>query len=173
MKATLNRLKEPRGIALVAITAALYVALTAPFGILGFEMVQFRFSEILCLLAFIDPIYGVGITIGCFFANLASPFGLLDIAVGTFCTALSVICISKSKNLFLATIWPTIFSIPVAGVITLMSTAGVGFIATAAWLALCEFIMVTVIGYPVFRTILKNPEIYMLLKFNENKATLQ
>ena len=171
MKIMLNRLKQPKNIAVVSITAALYVALTYMLAPVGYGMIQFRLSEVLCLLAFIDPVYGIGITIGCFFANLSSPFGLLDVLVGTFATLASVICISKSKNLFLASLYPTVFSLLTAAMIAYMS--GVSFVITAAWLCLSEFIVVTLIGYPVFTAVLKNPQIYMLLKYKGDKATLQ
>ena len=170
MEVMINRLKHPRNIAAAAITAALYVSLTSP---VGFDMIQFRFSEVLCLLAFIDPVYGIGVTIGCFFANIASPFGLLDVVVGTFCTFASVICISKSKNLFIASLWPTVFSLPVAAMITYMGGAESSFIISAAWLALSEFFVVSIIGYPLFSALLRNPHISMLLKSKIDKVTLQ
>ena len=170
MITTFKRMKEPKNIAAAAITAALYVSLTSP---VGFEMIQFRFSEVLCLLAFIDPIYGVGVTIGCFFANIASPFGILDIIVGSLATFASVACISKSRNLFVASLWPTVFSLPVAGMITFMSGAESSFIVTAAWLALSEFFVVSIIGYPLFTALLRNPHISMILKSKDSKATLQ
>jgi len=173
METMLHKMKEPRNIAVISITAALYTALTYMLAPVGFGMIQFRLSEVLCLLAFIDPIYGIGITLGCFFANLASPFGLPDIAVGTLSTLFSVMLISKSKNLLIATIWPTVFSIPVAAMITCMSGAESSFLVTAAWLALSEFFVITIIGYPLFSAVFKNPTIYFLLKFKGKNATLQ
>ena len=73
-----------RDMADIAIVAAIYVVLTItpPINVLSFGEYQFRISEMLNFLAFYNPKYIIGVTIGCMIANLFSSFGLIDVFVG-------------------------------------------------------------------------------------------
>lgn len=78
-----------RKLCLCAIVAALYAAitiLTAPF---AYNLMQFRLSEALVVLCVFEPLLGVGITLGCFLANVFSTVTALDMVVGTLATALA------------------------------------------------------------------------------------
>lgn len=71
----------------IALTAAIYVALCYILQPISFGPIQFRFSEMLCLLAidFKWALYGV--SIGCFLANtFFGGLGILDIVFGTSAT---------------------------------------------------------------------------------------
>jgi len=77
------------------VIAAMYVALTYLSNALGlaYNAVQFRLSEMLCVLALYTPAAIPGLTVGCIIANITSPFGFIDIAAGslaTFCAALLI-----------------------------------------------------------------------------------
>ena len=70
------------------IIAALYVALTylaMAFGLHN-NAVQIRFSEALCVLAFITPAAIPGMTVGCFLANILTGCAPLDIFLGPVAT---------------------------------------------------------------------------------------
>ena len=67
-----------------AIVASIYAALTVGLNPISYGAVQFRLSEVLVLLAFVNADYIVGLTIGCLIANLLGPYGLADIICGTF-----------------------------------------------------------------------------------------
>lgn len=54
---------------LVALTATVYVALCYIFGPISFGPIQFRISEVLCLLAIDYPWAILGVSIGCLLAN--------------------------------------------------------------------------------------------------------
>ena len=74
-----------RDIALAVVFAALYavgVALLAP---ISFHIIQVRVADALLplVMLFGSPVV-IGITIGTLFANLFSPFGILDIVGGAF-----------------------------------------------------------------------------------------
>ena len=73
-----------RDMADIAIVAAIFVVLTItpPINVLSFGAYQFRISEMLNFLAFYNPKYIFGVTIGCMIANLFSSFGLIDVFVG-------------------------------------------------------------------------------------------
>lgn len=74
-----------------AIIASLYVALSLILHPISFGAIQVRVSETLTILPFFFPeaIWGLGI--GCVLANIASPFGWIDIVFGSFCTLLAAI----------------------------------------------------------------------------------
>lgn len=132
-----------------AVIAAMYAVITIAIAPIAFGPVQLRISEIMTLLAFISPAYIPGLVIGCLFANLASPYGLLDIAAGTLATAIAVVGISKTKNLILASLWPVIVNGIIIGAVISIS-AGLPFAATALGVAIDEFVVVTLIGCPIF-----------------------
>lgn len=152
-------------IAVTGLVAAIYAVLTLMLAPISFLSVQFRISEVLILLAFISPKYCPGLILGCAIANLFSPLGIIDVAVGTLATIVAVWGISHTKNLFLATLW----------------AAAEGFIIGAElyyvynmnyWLAVLsvcigQFVVVTLIGYPLFKWIMKNKALIRVLEFPE------
>lgn len=150
----------------IAVIAAIYATLTAVFMSVSFTQLQLRVSEIMVFLAYFNPISIVGLTLGCFIANLLmSPTPLLDCVFGTLATLLSVGAISLTSKLFkgsklgmiAASIWPVLFNAIIVGamlcfagivpmeegskVATLMMTMGsVGF---------GEMVVVMVMGIPL------------------------
>ncbi|ABK61276.1 MULTISPECIES: QueT transporter family protein [Clostridium] len=146
----------------VAIVAAVYAVLTAVIAPISYGPIQFRISEIMTLLAFIDPLYIPGLVLGCAISNLFSPLGIVDVVVGTTATFISVYMISKSKNLFIASLWPTINCIFIGA--ELYYLQHLPFWLTSLEVAIGEFVVVTLIGYPIFRVLLKKGDIIKLLK---------
>ena len=170
MSISMKNLKlTPKRMAVISITAAIYAALTLLLPVPAYGEIQCRLSEVLNLLAFVNPIFAPGIIIGCFIANLFSPMPL-DIIVGTAATAISVLFIARfSKNLFIASLYPTIFNgIIIAALIMFASLPSsewsiLLFLGICASISIGEFIAVTVIGFPVFRQIMKNEKLMKLL----------
>ena len=81
-----------------AIMAALYAAITiitAPF---SYGLAQFRLSEALVVLCWFEPFLAVGITLGCFLANVFSTVTALDLVVGTLATALACLWTIRCKR---------------------------------------------------------------------------
>lgn len=94
-----------------AIVLALYVALTFASSSLAFGAnggIQFRVSELLILLCFFNRDYVIGITLGCFLCNLASPFMPWDLLIGTGATLIAALAISFMKHLGIAVLIPII-----------------------------------------------------------------
>ncbi|EET84339.1 protein of unknown function DUF988 [Clostridium carboxidivorans P7] len=137
----------------IAITAALYAAATMAIAPLSYGAIQFRFSEVMTLLAYIDPIYIPGLVLGCALSNIYSPLGLIDVLVGTTATLISVYMISKTKSLFIATLWPTINCVFVGA--ELYFVLHQPFWISTLYVCLGEFVVVTCIGYPLFRLLVK------------------
>ncbi|AOR23539.1 QueT transporter family protein [Clostridium taeniosporum] len=152
--------KTTKKLVRTAVIAAIYVTLTLVSAYTSYGNVQFRISEIMVLLAFVDPFYITGLTLGCFIANMFSPNGMLDIFLGTLATLISVIAISltakyiknNKKALLIASLWPTIFNSLIVGW-ELNYLLHIPLILAAGGVAIGEFVVVTLIGLPVFKLI--------------------
>lgn len=148
------------------IIAALYVVLTYALPSLAYGPLQFRFSEILTLLAYIDPFYVLPLTLGNALANIGSPFGIIDVVYGTFLSFLALYSMSKTKNIYIASLWPAVFNAFIGLEIYLLSETPVNFFIVAGQIALSEFIIVSLIGVPIFKIVEKNDYIMDILKNN-------
>lgn len=141
-----------------AMVAALYVVVTLAFGFISYGSLQFRISEVLVLLAFFDPLYIVGLTLGCFIANMLGPNGPLDAVIGTFATFLSVGAISltgkyiKNKfSLFIASLWPVIFNGLIVGAeLVLLFNVDIPIWLCGLQVAFGELVVITIVGVPMF-----------------------
>lgn len=88
-----------RDLALNAVLAALYVALTV-INPIGTGAIQLRVSEILCVIPFFNRKYIPGILLGLAIANAFSSLGLIDVAVG-----LIIGIIAYSISYFVKNVW--------------------------------------------------------------------
>ncbi|MBE6022434.1 MAG: QueT transporter family protein [Cellulosilyticum sp.] len=150
----------------IALIAAIYAALTAVFMSVSFTALQLRVSEVMVFLAYFNPISVIGLTLGCFIANLLmSPTPLLDCIFGTLATLLSVGAIHLTSRVFkgskvgmvVASIWPVVFNAVIIG--TMLCVAGIvpmeegsrvaTMIATMGSVGFGEMIVVMVMGIPL------------------------
>ncbi len=76
-----------------ALIAALYVvfSLLPPFNAITYGAIQFRLGEALVVLPFVLDEAVPGVILGCLITNLFSPFGLIDIIIGTSVTAAAAV----------------------------------------------------------------------------------
>ena len=110
------------------------------------------------LLAFFDPFYIVGLTLGCFIANILGPNGLADIIFGTVATFISVYAVSitkkfvknKKTSLIIASLWPTIFNGVIIGWM-LNYIYQFPLVLSIGEVAIGEFVVVTIVGVPIVR----------------------
>lgn len=105
---------KTRDLAINAIIAALYVVLTLMFQPLSFGPLQVRISEFLMILILINSKFSIGVVVGCFIANLYSPF-IYDAIIGTAATGLSAYLMTKTDNKILGLLWPAIINGPIIG----------------------------------------------------------
>lgn len=144
-----------------AALAALYAALTVALAPLSYGPVQVRLSECMTLLAFYNKKWIGGLTVGCFLANIGSPFGAVDMIVGTGATLLALLAMRFAGNLFTASLAPAIANgiIIAAELIYLAEIPADAseFIPVMLYIAAGEFLAVTVIGLPLMKLIMKNP----------------
>ena len=152
--------------AMIGATAAIYAVLTVAMAPISYGAVQLRLSEVMTLLAFVDPVFIPGLVLGNFIANLFSPFGLPDVVFGTLATFIAVFMMSKMKSILIASFWPTIANGLIIG-LELAIFTGAPFVSTALYVALGEFLVVTVLGYPVFKVVMKNKTIQNLTQVTD------
>ncbi len=161
MRFTLKRL------AINALIAAIYVDLTLVTASFAYREIQFRIAEVLILLVFFRKDYLIGLSIGCFIANLFGPLGLIDAVFGTLATVASGLLIAFSKNMFIATLYPVVANGLVVGA-ELHFLEGLPFWLSAGTVALGEFAVVSVLGFLVFKKLRNNTMFMHMIGANQN-----
>ena len=118
--------KNTQKLTLAAMTAAAYAALSllgAVFG-LTFGPIQVRFSEALCLLPFLFPETAWGLGVGCLIANLFSPYGALDIVVGSLSTLIAALLTARCRSPWTAALPPVVCNMVLVGAVLAYEQAG-------------------------------------------------
>lgn len=125
-----------KDLTLAAMVAALYAVMGYFGNLFGltFGPVQFRFAEALTVLPFLFPSAVPGLFVGCLIVNLLSPYGPLDIVVGSAATLLAAVWTSRLKHKWLAPLPPVVCNTVLVGFTIGWAEAG-GFTAAlpAAW----------------------------------------
>lgn len=156
----------------IGVVAAAYVVLTLVFYSFSFQSIQFRIAEMLMLLCLYNKDYVAATTIGCFFANLLSPVGMIDIVVGTAATLLAGLCIYllKSKlNLFTASLFPVVFNGILVG-LELKFVFGEPLLLSMGLVAVGEIVCVTVAGVIIMKLLSRNKAFMDMLKAEDGKV---
>ncbi len=104
-----------RKIALSAMIAALYAALTIALAPISFGPVQFRLAEALTILTFFIPEAIPGLFVGCLLSNFMGGFGIIDIILGSAATLAAAWLTYKMPNIWLAALPPVIINALVVG----------------------------------------------------------
>lgn len=141
-------------LAVNAAVAAMYVALTVPFGALATNpFVQIRPGEALTVLPIIMPYTVWGLTVGCMIGNVTSAFGLWDILLGALVTFVAAVLTSKMKRDFLAPIPPMVLNALLLPLVWLI-TAPVGiatYLLQVAGLLVSQGVACFGLGLPLLR----------------------
>lgn len=145
--------KTTRKLCLAAVMAAVYAAVTIATAPLSYGLVQFRLSEALAVLCTIEPFLAVGITLGCFLANLFSTVTALDLIVGTLATALACLWTIRCKKVWLIPL-PNVLTnaVIVGGMLAFVlfpEQLTIGFILSAAQVGLGELVVMYALGLPL------------------------
>ena len=137
--------KSSAALARAAVIAAVYAVCTVSIAPITYGAVQFRIAECLCVLAFFYDEAIVGLTVGCFVANLFSPYGPLDIVLGTAATLVSSLalnfCYKRIANKTIGFLVGVFFPIAVNALVVPIS------ILVAAPEAESYFIMAAQVGF--------------------------
>ena len=131
-----------KDLTLAAMVAALYAVLSYFANIFGltFGVFQFRLSEALTVLPFLFPATAPGLALGCLVTNLLSPYGPVDMVMGTLATAVAAWLTMKMPRWYLAALPPILVNMVILA--PMWSWAEVGAVNNAFWAA-CGFNAVT------------------------------
>lgn len=172
----------------IGVIAGVYIALTYLTYTFSFTEIQVRVAEALTVLPFIYPEAVWGVTIGCFLSNITSPFGPIDMILGTSFTLIAALltrALAKTKKPYLAPLPPIIInafgvSLYVTALAGLLGPKGLTiskaatfayifkhfrflpYITGVAWIGIGEAIATYGLGLPLLYTLIRKE------KKNEN-----
>ena len=103
-----------KDLTMAAILAAVYAVLTVTLPIPQYGGIQVRLAEAFTVLPFLFPAATPGLVVGCFIANLFSPF-MLDAVFGTAATLIACILTERMPNRWLAPLPPVLCNAVIVG----------------------------------------------------------
>ena len=137
--------------------AAIYVVLVYIFQFASFGLIQFRIAELLMIFVLFDKKSIIGLTIGCFLANLLGGAIVIDIIFGTLATTIAGFLMLLTKKVPLVSmIWPAVSNGLIIGIIL---TYGYGFgplYFTVPSVFIGEFAVLYTLGLPIYWTLKNN-----------------
>ena len=157
-----------------AVIAAVYVVLCLVLAPFSYGAIQVRVAEALCLLPVFGAEYIIGVTLGCFLANL---FGstIIDVIFGTQATLLACLVTYRLRNLRIkglaipASLPPVLFNAVIVGIEITVFFTDYSAMSAPLWL-LCLTNGITVgIGEVISCTVLG----VALVKLIESNAALR
>ena len=157
-----------RRLCIGGVIAALYAVLTLALPFLSYGAVQIRFSEALTVLPFFLPEAVPGLAVGCFIANLFSPFPL-DMVFGTFATLLACLLTARMPNRWLAPLPPVLCNALIVGFEIAWSTVGFtpgfwpAFALNMFTVGLGELCACYLLGLPLLSALLRLPQVRALV----------
>lgn len=157
-----------------AVYVALYVVLCKIFAPISYGPIQVRIAEAMCIMVVFDNLAVVSITLACFMSNLlfgGTPNLMIDAILGSLATfiGLYLATLIKSNNFFLKML-PTIISNAIIIPFELIVLMGwdtvdvfgktlvgkVAIVASAISVAIGEVIAIYVLGYILYKCLLKH-----------------
>lgn len=147
-----------RELTLAAVVAAVYFVLCYFGNIfqLTFGPVQVRLGEALTVLPFLFPATAPGVALGCLLTNVLSPYGPIDMVVGTLATAVAAWLTTKMPRWYLAALPPIVINALLLPPMWAWAEAGAvnGAFWTAYWFNLWTFVAGEAIACYVLGTVL-------------------
>ena len=156
-----------------AVIAAVYVVVCLVLAPFSYGAVQIRVAEALCLLPVFGAEYIVGVTLGCFLANLIGST-VIDVVFGTLATLMACLVTYTLRNVRIkglaipASLPPVVFNMIIVGAfeITFFFSDGAPTAALAAFNAVTvgigEIISCTVLGVALVKLIESNDSLHKI-----------
>ncbi|MDD4121813.1 MAG: QueT transporter family protein, partial [Eubacteriales bacterium] len=136
-----------------AAIAAVYAVLTIGLMPFSYGFMQIRVSEALTILPCLTPAAIPGLFVGCLVANMVSPYGMLDMIVGSSATLIAAVGSYLLRNRPILVPLPPIIAngVLVGGMLYYAYAVPIPLFACILWVSLGEFIACYVIGYPLLQ----------------------
>ena len=163
----MNQNSSVRKLVRCGVVAAIYVVLCMALQPLSYGAVQVRVAEALCLLPVFGAEYIVGVTLGCFLANLLGST-VVDVVFGTLATLLACLVTYKLRDIRVkglaipASLPPVVFNMIIVGAfeITFFFSDGAPTAMLAVFNAVTvgigELISCTILGVALVKLIESN-----------------
>lgn len=155
-------MKNTEKLVYAAAIGALYAVLTMALSPISYGPLQFRASEVLCILPYFMPFTAWGLFFGCVIANLVSAAGILDVVFGSLATLFACLCMARfgrndsRANRVLACLMPVLWNGVIVGLTLTVAVAGLNplknfgaFLIYAGQVALGETGVMFVVGLPL------------------------
>lgn len=161
--------QKTQKLATAAVVAAGYAVLTMALAPISYGAVQFRVSELLCILPFFLPFTGWGLFAGCIIANLLTG-NVFDIVFGSLATLAACLCTAaigradrgSTLRCALGCLMPVLFNGVVVGAVITWAYMGLNifenpgvFALNAGQVALGEAVVLYVLGLPLMKILPK------------------
>ena len=172
-----------RMIAVSALVGAVYAALTIALAPISYGPVQFRVSEVLCIMPYFIPSTAWGLYVGCILANLftGNRFDIIFGSLATLFAGLLTARIGRREhtiaNSAMACFMPVIFNAVIVGAVLTWAysikefadNALLSLAVNAAWVGFGELVVLYVLGLPLMRWLPKQKFFKDFLeRFKEN-----
>lgn len=156
-----------KSLARAGVTGALYALLTIALAPISYGVLQFRVSEALTVLPLIFPETAIGLTIGCFIANIFSVNGPIDLVLGTLATFIASLItafigkkITKTIPKIILGILPPVFINAIIVPFTFMAVSDtfVTYLYNASSVLLGQAVVICVLGPLLYFAVVKITE---------------
>lgn len=149
-------------IAIGAVIAAVYAAVTVAVAPLSYGMMQLRISEALTILPAFTPLAIPGLFIGCIISNLLSPVGIIDIVLGSLASLIAAYGSYKLRdNRWLVPLPPVICNALIVGpMLYYFYGVPASLLACILWVAAGEAVVCYGIGMPLMKLFEKHKDIF-------------
>lgn len=147
-----------------AIIASAYTVLTIVLAPFSYGIMQVRVSEALTILPYFTPAAIPGLFVGCLVSNMISPYGVLDMVLGSLATLIAAISsYFLRKRAILVPLPPVVFNgIFIGGMLYFAYGIPMPLYACMLWVALGQLIACYGIGYPLLQYLKKYKKIFEL-----------
>lgn len=156
---------KTRKLITASVIGALYAVLTMLLSPISYGPLQFRISEVLCILPYFLPFTAWGLFFGCVIANLISAAGILDVVFGSLATLFACLCMAKlgekginMKTQLLACLMPALWNSVIVGTVLCYAMTDlmpwnnfVPFLIYAGDVLLGELVVMYAIGLPLMQ----------------------
>ena len=163
-----NHYKRSLVLTTAAVCGAAYAVLTMVLAPISYGALQFRLSEVLCILPFFIPSTAWGLFVGCAVANIMTG-NVFDIIFGSLATLMAALCtayigkkMQGNKAKLLACLMPVLFNAVIIGIIITEAYMGLSIFNSPEILALNAFQVgigeagvLFLLGYPLMRQLEK------------------
>lgn len=144
-----------------AAIGAIYAVLTLILAPLSYGPLQIRISEALTILPAFTPAGIPGLFVGCFAANIISPYGLIDMICGSLATLVAAVVSYKLRERpLLVPLPPVIANGIVIGGMLHYAYGVPNLFACMAWVAVGEAVACYAIGLPLMKLLKKYKGIF-------------